>query len=79
MNAFIIISILAGGYNNFMRNGKNIYIPYNGAYSGGGPAPYSPPFPRYTYKYKSNTYYYLDAVRPKKSKKPKKPKNKDNI
>lgn len=77
MNAFILLTIFTSGYNNFVRNGKNIYIPYNGAYSGGGPAPYSPPFPRYTYK--SNTHYYRDVVWPKKSKKPKKPKNKDNI
>jgi hypothetical protein len=75
MNAFIILSIFSSGYN-FVPNGKNLYIPYNSAYSGGGPAPYSTPFPRYTYKYKPSAYYYGNIV---PTKKPKKPKNKDNI
>ena len=75
MNAFIILSIFSSGYN-VVPNGKNLYIPYNSAYSGGGPAPYSTPFPRYTYKYKPSVYYYGNIV---PTKKPKKPKNKDNI
>ena len=75
MNAFIILSIFMSGYN-VVPNGKNLYIPYNSAYSGGGPAPYSPPFPRYTYKSKPSAYYYGNIV---PIKKPKKPRNKDNI
>ena len=76
MNAFIILSIFSSGYNNFPQSRKNLYIPYNGAYSGGGPAPYSTPFPRYTYKYTPSAYYYGNII---PTKKPKKPKNKDNI
>lgn len=75
MNVFIILSIFSSGYN-VVPNGKNLYIPYNSAYSGGGPAPYSPPFPRYTYKYKPSAYHYGNVV---PTKKPNKPKNKDKI
>tara|TARA_Y100000748_G_scaffold220580_1_gene185464 strand:+ start:109 stop:345 length:237 start_codon:yes stop_codon:yes gene_type:complete len=78
MNAFIILGIFSSGYN-IVPNGKNMYIPYNSAYSGGGPAPYSTPFPIYTYKtykYTPGAYYTGKIV---STKKPKKPKNKDNI
>ena len=78
MNAFILLTIFTSGYNNFVRNGKNIYIPYNGAYSGGGPAPYSSPFPLFTYKYKPGPYYG-NVVYSKKQKKSKKSKKKGKM